>query len=101
RIEIFLTAFRRRSRPQIYTNETQIVLFFIPVCSSKSVKICVDPWLNSFRKIEIARFVICDKTFPKFAECSILDCSPRLLHQTQIKMQIVQRDQAQPEDYSR
>ncbi len=31
RIEISLTAFRPRNRPQIYTNETQIVPFFMPV----------------------------------------------------------------------
>ena len=31
RIEISLTAFTPKSRPQIYTNETQIVSFFMPV----------------------------------------------------------------------
>ena len=66
--------------------------------SSKSVKICVDPWLNSFRKIEIARFVIRNKALPKCAEASVLDLFPGLPHQVEIEMQIVQRDQAKSED---
>src|SRR6266487_3050916 len=66
--------------------------------SSKSVKICVDPWLNSFRKIEIARFVIRNKALPKYPETSVLDLLPGLSHQVEVEMQIVQRDQAQSED---
>src|SRR5438128_2324247 len=66
--------------------------------SSKSVKICADPWLNSFRKIEIARFVIRNKALPKYPEASVLDLFPGLSHQVEIEMQIVQRDQAKSEN---
>ena len=42
-VEISLTAFRPRSRPQIYTDETQMRR----VIGLKSVNIRVDPWPGS------------------------------------------------------
>ena len=55
----------------------------------------------SNRKIDIARFVVGNKAFSKFVERSIVDLLARTPHQIEIKMQIVQRDQAEPKNFFR
>src|SRR5206468_11997526 len=52
-----------------------------------------------FRKIDIAHLISHHESSPKLVERSALCFRARSIHQVQIKMQIVQRDQAQPEDF--
>ncbi len=49
----------------------------------------------------ISRFVFCYESFTKLIECPAFNFCARLVHQVQIKMQIVQRDQAKPENFFR
>ena len=49
----------------------------------------------------ISRFVFCNESFTEFIECPVFNLSAGLVHQVQIKMQIVQRDQAKPENFLR
>ena len=55
----------------------------------------------SNRKIDIARFVVGNKTFSKLIEAATLNLLPGLAHQIEIKMQIMQRDQAEPKNFFR
>ena len=49
----------------------------------------------------IPRFVFCNECFAELIECPVFNFCARLIHQIQIKMQIVQRDQAKPENFLR
>ena len=53
------------------------------------------------RPSPISRFVFRDKRFAKLIECSLFYFSARLIHQIQIKMQVMQCDQAKPENFFR
>src|SRR4029453_16296956 len=87
------TAFKRR-RCKAYTDETQIVPSSCPCRSSISVLIVA----KFFPKIDVARFVVCDKALSKFLEAPVLDVLPRLSHQINVEVQIMQRDQAKSEN---
>ena len=47
----------------------------------------------------ISRFVFRDECLAKLIECPVFNLGAGLAHQVQIKMQIVQRDQAKPENF--
>ena len=49
----------------------------------------------------ISRFVFSCKRFAKLIECSPFDFSAGLIHQIQIKMQVMQRDQAKAKNFFR
>src|SRR5260370_25442878 len=51
------------------------------------------------REVDSSGFIVRNKLFSKLVECALIDLIPRLPHQIEIKMQIVQRDQAQPENF--
>src|SRR5207248_6318797 len=51
-----------------------------------------------FRKIDIAHLILHQESSPKLVERSPFYFRAGAIHQGQIKMQIVQRDQAQPKD---
>jgi len=53
----------------------------------------------SFDPKQISRFVFSGKRFAKPIECSLFDFSARLIHQIQIKMQVMQRDQAKTKNF--
>src|SRR6516165_7057966 len=54
-----------------------------------------------FERYCIARFVCCDELLAKLIERTAFDFTARTAHQIQIKMQIMQRDQAKPENLFR
>jgi hypothetical protein len=47
----------------------------------------------------ISRFVFCNESVTKLIECPAFNFCARLVHQIQIEVQIVQRDQAKPENF--
>jgi hypothetical protein len=53
---------------------------------------------SSFHRHRISRFVFCHEGLAKLVETPRLYFSAHAVHQVQIKMQIVQRDQAKPEN---
>lgn len=56
-------------------------------------------WLQ--RKIDITRLIVRSKILPKFLELFVFDRSARLSHEIEIEIEIVQRDQPQPENFLR
>ena len=55
----------------------------------------------SFDIRRVSRFVFCYESFTELIECPAFNFCARPVHQIQIKMQIVQRDQTQPENFLR
>src|SRR5260370_8079563 len=51
------------------------------------------------REVDSSGFIVRNKLVSKLVECALIDLIPRLPHQIEIKMQIVQRDQPQPENF--
>jgi len=49
----------------------------------------------------ISRFVFCYESFAEFVKCPAFNFCARPVHQIQIEVQIVQRDQTQPENFLR
>src|SRR5216117_2895800 len=50
-------------------------------------------------KIDFPPFIIGNEVEPEFIKRSVFDGGARLSHQLEIKMQVVQRDQTQPENF--
>src|SRR6266481_5198307 len=54
---------------------------------------------GSFDDTCVSRLVFCYECLAELFECPAFNFHARLTHQVQIKMQIVQRDQAKPENF--
>jgi hypothetical protein len=55
--------------------------------------------LGSYDRDRVLRFVFCYECLAKVIERPVFNLSARLSHQIQIKVQVVQRDKAKPENF--